>query len=1010
MQTSYMKYRILLLPVILFIAIHSVSGQKKLVHTMTSQYYGVREGLAQMQTFRVFQDSYGYIWTVFSSGVSRFDGKTFRTYTSVDIGAAGRVLYINQYKESVFFVTRDGISFLHPDGSKTFCAMPDDYKIKGGFSAPRGESMIAIAGKQLCLANCVVEDNSGVNRRTFFMFDLEHKSFKKFSDKMFDEQLHVADNKLIALKNGKNSYLKIYDVPGDTLILLKEYTFDKKEEYHMHENICGNEFFLSESDDDVTRRVYSCFLLEDNTFSKEFLCEIPNMLPIVRRIDENKFIVAAMSDTYLIDGKQRRPFPINTVIVNYAMKDCDGNLWLATEEGLINCYHMLFDSYKLGVKHNDYIWTVGKDYFDNIWFGSYGSGFWRADKEENITKAKVYENGRERTLDFAYMSNAEDSLGRIFFGSEDGIAVFDPRKGNLANLSFYKTGVSLAVYYDTITNCIFSGGEKESKNSRITTLICMNEKLEMQVYPLNTKHIITISRDAGRRLRIGTYAGEYIFDEDNEVFVEDTLVRPYRGVISMKLDRKGFLWKGTTSGVYAEDSEGNLIKIQETPQDASFLVCYDDRYVIWGFADKLAVMDLPTFHRDTSQIHIRMFDVYSGYDVMEAGQNGDYVDKDGYVWIIGSDRVLRFHPDELMAKPEPSVMPPYIAAVFNKDKDHDWMLARHDSLVFENKNNNLRFDLLQASVVAPDELIFRYRLNGYSDHWVTTNERSIVFQNLSYGKFYFEVQSSINGEEWSKSAISQPVTIKRPFWLTLHGLSLLSTGLLIFLFSIAYWARRLSIKKQEEKQKIERLKYRAVQSKFIPHFTGNVLNSINYLISKDPELAQKYIIDFSGFSRQTLLYSEKLHRTLKEELDYIELYLKLEKMRFEEDLEYYFNIDPVIDMGMKIPMMILQTFCENAMKHGLHHKSAPGFIKVEAQINGGFAVLSVEDDGIGREKARELKTEGSKEGLNIVNEQLKFFNKTNTRKAFLKIIDLFDDNGSSSGTRFELHIPVKTLQ
>ena len=784
--------------IVIFLAPELLTGQKKLVHTLTSQHYGIREGLTQMQTFRVFQDSYGYIWTVMNGGVSRFDGKNFRTYTHADLGLKRRVLYINQYKESVFFVTRDGISFLHSDGSTTFYSMLDGYKI--GIGGLYGESCFVMADGRLYMVNCLEDSDKPTNKCSFFIFDLENKIFKKLSERPFVEmQLHLFDNKLIILEQGENSCLRVYEISGDTLLLLKEFALNKEKRYYFTENIPGNELFLSETTaDEKISRVYSCIFSEDNTFTKEFICEMPYLIRVTRRIDENRFIVTNMYDAYLIEGKQQRTFPINTILVNYAMKDRDGNLWLATEEGLINCYHLLFDSYKLGVKHNDYIWTVRKDVFDNIWFASYGLGFWRADKDENITKAKVYDKGRERALDLAYMDSAEDSLGRIFFTSDRGLAVFDPRKGNSADLTLYKTGVSLAVYYDTITNSIYSGGTTALGDSWATTLVRMNEQLETQMYPLSDKHIICINRDSKHRLRIGTYAGEYIFDEESEIFIEDTVVRPYSGVIAMELDREGFLWKGTTAGVYVEDPEGNLMKIRETSQSTPFIMCYDNRYIIWGASDKLAIMDLPAFHKDTTQVHIRTFDSYSGYDVLECGQNGNYIDKDGYVWVVGADMVLRFHPDELMAKPETIINPPYIAAVFNKDKDNDWNLVRRkDILVFDKKSNNFRFDLLQASVMAPNKLTFRYHLKGYSDYWISTNERSVVFQNIPHGKYYFEVQSSIDGEEWSESAMSQLITIKPPFWLTLSGLLLLSAGVILLLLSIVYWVRRLSIKKQE---------------------------------------------------------------------------------------------------------------------------------------------------------------------------------------------------------------------
>jgi len=79
---------------------------------------------------------------------------------------------------------------------------------------------------------------------------------------------------------------------------------------------------------------------------------------------------------------------------------------------------------------------------------------------------------------------------------------------------------------------------------------------------------------------------------------------------------------------------------------------------------------------------------------------------------------------------------------------------------------------------------------------------------------------------------------------------------------------------------------------------------------------------------------------------------------------------------------------------------------VEALRNNDYVVLAVEDDGIGRERVSKQEAEGSGEGLNIVNEQLKFFNKSNVRKAYIEVVDLYDSYGNPSGTRFELHITV----
>ena len=242
---------------------------------------------------------------------------------------------------------------------------------------------------------------------------------------------------------------------------------------------------------------------------------------------------------------------------------------------------------------------------------------------------------------------------------------------------------------------------------------------------------------------------------------------------------------------------------------------------------------------------------------------------------------------------------------------------------------------------------------------------------------------------------------------TQQRLSILYVGIIILLiitFAIGIaWVRGY---RQRTNMQLEQLKYFIVKSKFIPHFTGNVLNSINYLISKNPDMAQRYIADFSSFTSRSLFHTEKLSRTLEEEIAYVQNYLNLEKLRFGDELNYTVDVSSDEYLKIQIPTMILHTFCENALKHGIRPKNSCGEIKITAFYRADFFVLTVEDDGIGREKAKLLKTSGGGEGLKIVEQQIKLFNKKNKRAAQLKIVDLHSDDNVPSGTRFELHIPA----
>jgi hypothetical protein len=206
----------------------------------------------------------------------------------------------------------------------------------------------------------------------------------------------------------------------------------------------------------------------------------------------------------------------------------------------------------------------------------------------------------------------------------------------------------------------------------------------------------------------------------------------------------------------------------------------------------------------------------------------------------------------------------------------------------------------------------------------------------------------------------------------------------------------------ETENQINQLQFLTLRSKFIPHFTGNVLNSINYLTAHDQNSAQKYIAKFGVFLNQTLLNANHLSRTLREELDYVGNYLDLEKLRYEDALEYHIEVNPEVDTGMQIPTMILQTLSENAIKHGLKPNNGTGVIKIEARKRENFTVISVEDNGIGRAAAGKKSKDISGEGMKIVEQQLEMYRKTQSRSCSFNIIDLYDVSNRASGTRCEV--------
>jgi sensor histidine kinase YesM len=136
----------------------------------------------------------------------------------------------------------------------------------------------------------------------------------------------------------------------------------------------------------------------------------------------------------------------------------------------------------------------------------------------------------------------------------------------------------------------------------------------------------------------------------------------------------------------------------------------------------------------------------------------------------------------------------------------------------------------------------------------------------------------------------------------------------------------------------------------------------------------------------------------------------MEKLRFENEFEYQINKDSDIDyFETMIPPMLIQPFVENAIWHGLLPLKGPGLLTISFSDHNDLIHCRIEDNGIGREKAAQLK--GKKEphvsrGIQNIQERIDLLNKINKKKIYLTITDLRHPDGTPSGTLVELTLPI----
>jgi len=184
---------------------------------------------------------------------------------------------------------------------------------------------------------------------------------------------------------------------------------------------------------------------------------------------------------------------------------------------------------------------------------------------------------------------------------------------------------------------------------------------------------------------------------------------------------------------------------------------------------------------------------------------------------------------------------------------------------------------------------------------------------------------------------------------------MLITGLVLLLITAFFMYKY--IKQQRLANNLLALK--SLRSQMNPHFIFNALNSVNsFIASNDERTANKYLSDFSHLMRAVLENSEEDFIPLQKEIELLDLYTKLEHFRFQDKFDYSITVDEnVMVSDYQIPPMLLQPYIENAVWHGLRYKTEKGHLFITISKKSDTEItITVADDGIGRQRSKDLKT------------------------------------------------------
>jgi streptogramin lyase/anti-sigma regulatory factor (Ser/Thr protein kinase) len=307
-----------------------------------------------------------------------------------------------------------------------------------------------------------------------------------------------------------------------------------------------------------------------------------------------------------------------------------------------------------------------------------------------------------------------------------------------------------------------------------------------------------------------------------------------------------------------------------------------------------------------------------------------------------------------------------------------------------------------------------YKLHE-NDDWIPLGKNTeLTLNELQPNKYTLHIKAT--DASGNKIAEEKKISfiILPPFWKTWWFLLLMLLAVIYILF-IIYRSRIKSIKnKAAVLQQITELEAKALRAQMNPHFIFNSLNAIQELIvTENMEDGYRYLSSFSKLLRMVLNYSEKNFITLTNELEVLKLYLSLEALRFRQSFNYDITVDENIETDiLQLPSLLLQPYVENAVWHGLRHKQGEKALIVLITEKGEQLEIIIEDNGVGREKSAAIKSQklGAEQfeskGTLLATQRISILNQQYPGMAKTETIDLKDSEGSATGTRVIITLPI----
>lgn len=462
-------------------------------------------------------------------------------------------------------------------------------------------------------------------------------------------------------------------------------------------------------------------------------------------------------------------------------------------------------------------------------------------------------------------------------------------------------------------------------------------------------------------------------------------------------------------GVWISEAGGKVFKHQKDSlqlifdfQEAFDHIAQNDQFLFLASDRELIRFDLLSQERKV----ISESDGLLAEEILDIHLVGDKL-------LVLNDQQLQLL--DLNVSPHPTALPRLHIKSFwvNDQKVPASMLS---SLDYQQNKVGLEFNSYHLSSLGEEEVAYRFSKDS---SWTKRPGKQgfLEFPQLTDGDYQLHLKCC------STDGICSPITTInfsieqawfRTIWFYIGCFLLIVLSVILIARGIInnnLFVERLKRDKEIAEKERQLSKIKAIQAQMNPHFVFNALNSIqDYILSNQKDLASEYLADFADLVRSYLKQTQKDEIEIEEEINTLYEYLKLEKLRLGEKFDYQISfLDKEEEIrAIHIPVMLIQPFVENAIKHGLLPQKGDRKLLIQFSLNEDKLEIMIADNGIGIKSSlsQAKKAKGLSFGNKAVQDKIDLLNKHHELNLKVRVLEGFNQE-KPEGTRVILSIDLK---